>query len=150
MVAVALLCPLINASGAVGALMPIVMLLSVRLNVQPSRFLMPMAFSSGAGAHLALTGAPKNVLIADAAGDYGNGLNFFEFALVGIPILVGTWRSSFSSAAARPRTRRAEPSAGPQPPRPCAGRAVPPDRGRLRAFGRPVLAHRRERRSPAS
>jgi di/tricarboxylate transporter len=90
MVAVALLCPLINASGAVGALMPIVMLLSVRLKVQPSRFLMPMAFSSGAGAHLALTGAPKNVLIADAAGDYGNGLNFFEFALVGIPILIGT------------------------------------------------------------
>jgi di/tricarboxylate transporter len=91
MVAVALLCPLINASGAVGALMPIVMLLSVRLNVQPSRFLMPMAFSSGAGAHLALTGAPKNVLIADAAGDYGtHTLNFFEFALVGIPILVGT------------------------------------------------------------
>jgi di/tricarboxylate transporter len=90
MIAVALLCPLINASGAVGALMPIVMLLSVRLNVQPSRFLMPMAFSSGAGAHLALTGAPKNVLIADAAGDYGNALNFFEFALVGIPILVGT------------------------------------------------------------
>jgi Na+/H+ antiporter NhaD/arsenite permease-like protein len=91
MLAVALLCPLINASGAVGALMPIVMLLSVRLNVQPSRFLMPMAFSSGAGAHLALTGAPKNVLIADAAGEYGtHGLNFFEFALVGIPILVGT------------------------------------------------------------
>jgi di/tricarboxylate transporter len=90
MLAVALLCPLINASGAVGALMPIVMLLSVRLNVQPSRFLMPMAFSSGAGAHLALTGAPKNVLIADAAGEYGSGLNFFEFALVGIPILVGT------------------------------------------------------------
>ena len=90
MLAVALLCPLINASGAVGALMPIVMLLSVRLNVQPSRFLMPMAFSSGSGAHLALTGAPKNVLIADAATDYGTGLNFFEFALVGIPILVGT------------------------------------------------------------
>jgi di/tricarboxylate transporter len=91
MLAVALLCPLINASGAVGALMPIVMLLSVRLNVQPSRFLMPMAFSSGAGAHLALTGAPKNVLIADAAGDYGtHALNFFEFALVGIPILIGT------------------------------------------------------------
>ncbi len=91
MVAVALLCPMINASGAVGALMPVVMLLAVRLSVQPSRFLMPMAFSSGAGAHLALTGAPKNVLIADAAGTYGtHELNFFEFALVGIPLLVGT------------------------------------------------------------
>jgi di/tricarboxylate transporter len=90
-VAVALLCPLINASGAVGALMPVVMLMVVRLGEQPSRFLMPMAFASGAGAHLALTGAPKNVLIADAAGEYaGRALNFFEFALVGIPLLIGT------------------------------------------------------------
>jgi Na+/H+ antiporter NhaD/arsenite permease-like protein len=71
MLAVAALCPLINASGAVGALMPVVMLMVVRLGVQPARFLLPMAFASGAGAHLALTGAPKNVLIADAAGDYG-------------------------------------------------------------------------------
>jgi di/tricarboxylate transporter len=91
MVAVAALCPLINASGAVGALMPVVMLLVVRLGEQPSRVLMPMAFASGAGAHLALTGAPKNVLIADASETYaGREINFFEFALVGIPLLVGT------------------------------------------------------------
>ena len=34
-VAVALLCPLINASGAIGALMPVVMLMVVRLGEQP-------------------------------------------------------------------------------------------------------------------
>lgn len=91
MLAVAALCPLINASGAVGALMPVVMLMVVRLGAQPARFLLPMAFASSAGAHLALTGAPKNVLIADAAADYGPGaIGFFEFALVGIPMLVGT------------------------------------------------------------
>ena len=91
MLAVAALCPLINASGAVGALMPVVMLMVVRLGVQPARFLLPMAFASGAGAHLALTGAPKNVLIADAAGTYGpRAINFFEFALVGVPLLFGT------------------------------------------------------------
>jgi di/tricarboxylate transporter len=91
MVAVAALCPLINASGAIGAFLPVVMLMVVRLGEQPARFLMPMAFASGAGAHLALTGAPKNVLIADAAGDYGpRTIGFFEFALVGVPLLVGT------------------------------------------------------------
>lgn len=91
MLAVAGLSPLVNASGAVGALMPVVMLLVVRLGEQPSRFLMPMAFASGAGAHLALTGAPKNVLIADAASTYvGRDLNFFEFGLVGVPLLLGT------------------------------------------------------------
>ncbi len=91
MLAVAALSPLINASGAIGALMPVVMLMVVRLGEQPSRFLMPMAFASGAGAHLALTGAPKNVLIADAARNYaGRELNFFEFALAGVPLLLGT------------------------------------------------------------
>ncbi len=90
-VAVAVLCPLINSSGAVGALLPVVMMMVVRLGVQPARFLMPMAFASGAGAHLALTGAPKNVLISDAAANYGpRAIGFFEFALVGIPLLVGT------------------------------------------------------------
>ncbi|MBK5928609.1 SLC13 family permease [Rhodobaculum claviforme] len=91
MLAVAALCPLINASGAVGALLPVVMLMVVRLGAQPARFLLPMAFASGAGAHLALTGAPKNVLIADAAANYGpRAIGFFEFALVGIPMLAGT------------------------------------------------------------
>ena len=91
MLGVALLCPLINATGAVGALMPVVMLMVVRLGASPSRLLMPLAFAAGAGSHLALTGAPKNVLVADAVADSGAGsLNFFEFALVGLPLLAGT------------------------------------------------------------
>jgi di/tricarboxylate transporter len=91
MVTCAALCPLINASGAVAALLPVVMLMVVRLEEEPGRYLMPMAFAAGAGSHLALTGAPKNVLIADAAADSGAGsIAFFEFALVGLPLLVGT------------------------------------------------------------
>jgi di/tricarboxylate transporter len=91
MLAVAALCPLINSSGAVAALMPVIMLLVVRLGDDPSRLLMPLAFASAAGSHLALTGAPKNVLIAEAVADAGAGsLNFFEFALVGLPLLAGT------------------------------------------------------------
>jgi di/tricarboxylate transporter len=71
--------------------MPVVMLMVVRLQEQPSRFLMPLAFASSGGSHLALTGAPKNVLIADAAATYaGHDLNFFAFALAGVPLLAGT------------------------------------------------------------
>jgi di/tricarboxylate transporter len=91
MLVVAALCPFVNASGAVGALMPVVMLMVVRLQAQPSRFLMPMAFASSGGSHLALTGAPKNVLVTDAAADFaGHDLNFFAFALAGVPLLAGT------------------------------------------------------------
>jgi di/tricarboxylate transporter len=91
MLAVAALCPLINASGAVGAILPVVMLLVVRLGDDPSRLLMPIAFAAGAGSHLALTGAPKNVLISDAVVEAGAGaIGFFDFALVGLPLLAGT------------------------------------------------------------
>jgi Na+/H+ antiporter NhaD/arsenite permease-like protein len=144
MVAVAALCPMINASGAVGALMPVVMLMAVRLSVQPSRFLMPMAFSSGAGAHLALTGAPKNVLIADAAGDYGtHALNFFEFALVGIPILIGTVGIVLllGKRLVPERTAPSLPS-DLSAARQDAGGAVPADDGRLRPVSRPRVAAR--------
>jgi di/tricarboxylate transporter len=88
---VALLSPLISMSGAVAAFVPVVTLLALRMGETPSKFLMPLAFASGAGSKLALTGTPKNVLIADASAENGyGGFGFFEFAYVGIPLLVGT------------------------------------------------------------
>ena len=40
---------------------------------------------------LALTGTPVNVLVSNAAIDAGLGsFGFFEFALAGVPLLVGT------------------------------------------------------------
>jgi di/tricarboxylate transporter len=90
-VVVALLSPLISTSAAVAALVPVVVLLALRLGEAPSRFLMPLAFAAAAGSKLALTGTPKNVLISDASVDKGyGGFAFFEFALVGIPLVVGT------------------------------------------------------------
>lgn len=88
---VALLAPLISMSGAVAALVPVVTLLALRMKEAPSKFLMPLAFASGAGSKLALTGTPKNVLVSDAASDAGYGhFGFFEFAWVGVPLLLGT------------------------------------------------------------
>lgn len=87
----ALLSPLISQSGAVAALVPVVILLTLRMGESPSKFLMPLAFASAAGSKLALTGTPKNVLVSDAAADAGYGaFGFFEFAWVGVPLLLGT------------------------------------------------------------
>jgi di/tricarboxylate transporter len=87
----ALLSPLISQSGAVAALVPVVILLTLRMGKSPSKFLMPLAFASAAGSKLALTGTPKNVLVSDAAADAGYGsFGFFEFAWVGVPLLLGT------------------------------------------------------------
>jgi len=91
MLACAVLTALISLNGAVAALLPVVVVMAVRLNRPPSQLLMPMVFASHAGSILALTGSPVNVLVSEAAADAGTGyFGFFEFAIVGVPLLVGT------------------------------------------------------------
>jgi di/tricarboxylate transporter len=52
---------------------------------------MPLAFSAHAGSLLALTGTPVNVLVSEAAAYAGLApFGFFEFAIVGVPLLLGT------------------------------------------------------------
>jgi di/tricarboxylate transporter len=87
----ALVSAVITPNGAAAALIPMVVVLAVRSGLSPSRLLMPLAFSAHAGSLLVLTGTPINVLISEAAIDAGQpGLRFFEFARVGIPLVVGT------------------------------------------------------------
>jgi di/tricarboxylate transporter len=51
---------------------------------------MPMVFSAHAGSLLALTGTPVNVLVSEAAADAGfRAIGFFEFTIVGVPLLLG-------------------------------------------------------------
>ena len=89
--AVALLTALITPNGAVAALLPVVMVTAVRLKQAPSQLLMPFVFASHAGSLLALTGSPVNVLATEAAAGAGTKpFSFFEFAVAGIPLLLGT------------------------------------------------------------
>ncbi len=88
---VALLTALISLNGAVAALLPVVVVMAVRLKRAPSQLLMPLVFSAHAGSLLALTGTPVNVLVSNAALEAGFGrFGFFEFTLVGVPLLLGT------------------------------------------------------------
>ncbi len=87
---VAVLTALISVNGAVAALLPVVMVMAVRLKRNPSQLMMPLVFSAHAGSLLALTGTPVNVLVAEAAGEAGlRPFGFFEFTIVGIPLLIG-------------------------------------------------------------
>ena len=91
MLLVAAFTALISVNGAVAALLPVVVVMAVRLGTPPSQLLMPLVFAAHAGSLLALTGTPVNVLVSDAAQDAGVGrFGFVEFALVGVPLLVGT------------------------------------------------------------
>ena len=91
MLLVSVLTALINLNGSVAALLPVVVVMAVRLGRSPSQLLMPLVFAGHAGSLLALTGTPVNVLVSDAAVDAGQApFGYFEFAWVGLPLLLGT------------------------------------------------------------
>jgi di/tricarboxylate transporter len=82
---------LITVNGSVAALVPVVVVMAVRLRREPSQLLMPLASAAHAGSLLVLTASPVNVIVSEAADDAGVGrIGFFDFALVGIPLLAGT------------------------------------------------------------
>jgi di/tricarboxylate transporter len=90
MTLVALLTAVISVNGAVAALLPMVVVIALRVGRAPSQLLMPLAFGAHAGSLLALTGTPVHILVSEAAVDAGeSGFSFFEFALVGVPAVVG-------------------------------------------------------------
>ena len=95
LVLVMLLCALVTAlisiNGAVAALLPIVVVAALRLGRPTSQLMLPLAFAAHAGSLLALTGTPVNVIVSEAAENAGQApFGYFEFSLVGIPLLIGT------------------------------------------------------------
>ncbi|HET8754827.1 MAG TPA: SLC13 family permease, partial [Solirubrobacteraceae bacterium] len=88
---VALLTAFVTPNGSVAALLPMAAVIAIRLELSPSKLLMPLAFAAHAGSLLLLTGSPVNVLVAQAGDDAGAGsIGFAEFALVGAPLVLGT------------------------------------------------------------
>lgn len=91
MLLVAALTAVISVNGAVAALLPVVVVIAVRTGRSPSHLLMPLVFGAHAGSMLTLTGTPVNVIVSQYAEELtGQGFGFFEFALAGIPLLVGS------------------------------------------------------------
>ena len=91
MIVCALLTAFVTPNASVAALVPVVVMIAVRIAQPTSQLLMPLAFAAHAGSLLALTGTPVNVLVSEAAEDAtGEDFGFFAFALVGVPLVVGT------------------------------------------------------------
>lgn len=91
MLLAALLTAVVSPNGAVAALLPMVVVMAVRNAHPSSQMLMPVAFAAHGGSLLALTGSPVNVIVGDAAAGAGAGrFGFFEYALVGLPLLAAT------------------------------------------------------------
>lgn len=88
---VAVVTAVISVNGAVAALLPLVVVVAARARLSPSQLLIPLAFSAHAGSMLALTGTPVNIIVSELAEESGGrGFGFFEFALAGLPLVIGT------------------------------------------------------------
>lgn len=91
MLVVAALTAIITVNGAVAALIPMVVVVALRQGIAPSKMLIPLAFGAHAGSQLVLTGTPIHILVSDAARDAGEaGFGFFDFSLVGVPLVAGS------------------------------------------------------------
>ena len=87
----AVACATIGKNGAMVALLPVALSVATRQKIPASQLLLPMSFATQSAVMLILLGSPVNVLASYAAAKAGYGqIGFFEFAVAGVPLLVGT------------------------------------------------------------
>ena len=81
----------ISVNGTVAALLSVVVVVAIRLGIPTSQLLLPLCFASHGSTMLTLIGAPLNVIASNTAEGVGYGhIGFFEFAVAGIPMFLGT------------------------------------------------------------
>ncbi|NER15891.1 SLC13 family permease [Spongiivirga citrea] len=79
----------VSNTGTVAALLPVTISAAWNAGTMPSKLLMPVAFGSNTGGLLTLTGTPPNIIVSNALVEEGlEGFSFFEFALIGLPLLI--------------------------------------------------------------
>ncbi|MDF1666311.1 MAG: SLC13 family permease, partial [Planctomycetota bacterium] len=89
MLASAGLSSFMSSTGAVAMLMPVVTQLARRLNIPPSRLLMPLAFAALFGGMLTLIGTPPNLVVNSELVRAGaTPFGFFSFTGPGIILLI--------------------------------------------------------------
>ena len=88
MVTAALLSSFMNNIGAMAMLLPITIGIAQKMEWNPSKFLMPLAFASILGGMNTKIGTPPNIIISEFRGDVPGmkGFEFFDFAYAGFPI----------------------------------------------------------------
>ncbi|MCP5581157.1 SLC13 family permease, partial [Klebsiella pneumoniae] len=74
--------------GTAAVLIPVVIGVAAKSGFTRSRLLMPLVFAAALGGNLSLIGAPGNLIAQSALQNIGSGFGFFEYAKVGLPMLV--------------------------------------------------------------
>lgn len=87
MVIVGLMSGVLSNTGTAAVLIPVVIGISAKSGFKRSRLLMPLVFAAAMGGNLSLIGAPGNMIAQTTLEPVGLKFGFFEYAIVGLPIL---------------------------------------------------------------
>ena len=87
MVIVGLMSGVLSNTGTAAVLIPVVIGIAAKSGFKRSRLLMPLVFAAAMGGNLSLIGAPGNMIAQSALEPLGLKFGFFEYAIVGLPIL---------------------------------------------------------------
>ena len=87
MVIVGVMSGFLSNTGTAAVLIPVVCGIADESGYSRSRLLMPLVFAAAMGGNLSLIGAPGNLIAQSALGEIGMSFGFFEYAIVGLPIL---------------------------------------------------------------
>lgn len=88
MVIVGLMSGVLSNTGTAAVLIPVVIGIAAKSGFKRSRLLMPLVFAAAMGGNLSLIGAPGNMIAQSTLEPVGLKFGFFEYAIVGLPILV--------------------------------------------------------------
>ncbi len=88
MLVVGLMSGVLSNTGTAAVLIPVVIGIAAKSGYKRSRLLMPLVFAAAMGGNLSLIGAPGNLIAQSALADLDLSFGFFEYAIVGLPILL--------------------------------------------------------------
>jgi di/tricarboxylate transporter len=90
MITIGIMSAFMNNIGAVAILLPAVVSVARKINIAPSKLLIPMAFISLLGGKMTLIGTPPNILATSIMETYGGlePFGFFDFTPMGSIVLI--------------------------------------------------------------
>lgn len=88
MVIVGLMSGVLSNTGTAAVLIPVVIGIAAKSGFSRSRLLMPLVFAAAMGGNISLIGAPGNLIAQSGLQEIGMSFGFFEYAVVGLPILI--------------------------------------------------------------
>lgn len=88
MIIVGLMSGVLSNTGTAAVLIPVVIGIAAKSGYSRSRLLMPLVFAAAMGGNLSLIGAPGNLIAQSVMEEMDMEFGFFEYAKVGLPILV--------------------------------------------------------------